>query len=497
MAVRFGSSGASNFQRTASLPAALSNPFTICGWATPSANASFTMLCAMEIIDDGGHWWQLGFDRTSNSVLRHYSSNDGEFVTGLDPGTTAPFFWAASFTSNLVATFAIRSIANAALSTAALAAYASESFTPNVLNVGNDIFGEYYDGRIWNVKFWDRALTTPELLIESYYARVMFPSSLNFHWPMFNAADVRDLSGNARNATSGGTLTTEDGAHGLWRPRRKVIYIPSAGGGQTIAAGLNTETDSAFAVTHAKVKAVGLNAETDSVLTLTKAKLKAIGLNTETDSVLAVARLKSRTPGLNTETDTVLAATKAKQKAAGLNTETDSVLAATRVKARAVGLNAETDSTQSVAHSKARTVALNTETDEALSLVEDNEIVVEVGLASETDTAQPVTKLKQKLIGICLEVADALTLGRLKTRSAGLNTETDTTLTTTRSKARAAGLTTETDSAFSVARLKRMLVGLATEVDIAFSFITGGVAPTGRRGRSRRNVRLGTYERGR
>lgn len=91
------------------------------------------------------------------------------------------------------------------------------------------LFGVYWmDGRRWNIKVWDRALSDGEILAESYYFRPQFPASLNFWLPLHNANDVADRSGNARNPTTAGTLTAGDSAGQLWKPSRKIL-LPRAG----------------------------------------------------------------------------------------------------------------------------------------------------------------------------------------------------------------------------------------------------------------------------
>jgi hypothetical protein len=107
------------------------------------------------------------------------------------------------------------------------------SFTVAQATLGNDLSGAtVFDGRIWNATLWDRALTEAELMVESFFERPHYPSSLNFWWPLYSASDVADRSGNGRNPTVTGTLTSEDRTFNLWRPRPKqLIRIPAAGGG--------------------------------------------------------------------------------------------------------------------------------------------------------------------------------------------------------------------------------------------------------------------------
>lgn len=109
-------------------------------------------------------------------------------------------------------------------------AFTTISTTLGTLDAASDVnFGGvaatyWQDGRKWSVKVWDRALSDAEILVESFFDRVMYPASLNFHWPLHNASDTADRSGNGRDATVGGTLTTGDSLSNLWKPRPKFWF---------------------------------------------------------------------------------------------------------------------------------------------------------------------------------------------------------------------------------------------------------------------------------
>lgn len=88
------------------------------------------------------------------------------------------------------------------------------------------LFGVYWmDGRKWNIKAWDRALSDAEILAESYFDGVLYPASLNFHLPLTGVNDTADRSGNGRNPTTAGTLTTGDTLVQLFRPKKR-LYVP-------------------------------------------------------------------------------------------------------------------------------------------------------------------------------------------------------------------------------------------------------------------------------
>lgn len=112
------------------------------------------------------------------------------------------------------------------------------------LYVGGAFSTYWTDGRKWGLKIWDRALSDAELLIESFHREVKSSTSLNLWAPLDNAADLGDKSGNSRNLTAVGTLTTGVTPGGLWTPSRR-IFLPQASGSVTdlvIASGSHGHT---------------------------------------------------------------------------------------------------------------------------------------------------------------------------------------------------------------------------------------------------------------
>ena len=195
------------------------------------------------------------------------------------------------------------------------------------------------------------------------------------------------------------------------------------------------------------------------------------GLATETDSALAVSAAKNLEAGLASSAESALAATAAKATEVGLTSEADSALAATSGKALEVGLSTEAETSLGVGALKELEVGLANETDTSLPATALGEQVVEVGLATEADSSFAVTSLKELEAGLTTETDSSLAAGSLKELAVGLTTETDTALDTTPDKAVEAGLAEETSSAFSVSRLKTVIVGIAVEIDSALGAV--------------------------
>lgn len=163
--------------------------------------------------------------------------------------------------------------------------------------------------------------------------------------------------------------------------------------------GMATEADSALGVTRVKTLAIGLVTESESAFAVTSLTggppptVVEIGLASEADSTAAAGRLKTAYlndagypsggtyPGQTypsqptvTETDTAQAATGLKAKAAGISSESDSAFAAGKVKARTAGITSESDGAFAVARLAAQ--------------------VVVIGLVSESDSALAATRVK-------------------------------------------------------------------------------------------------------
>ncbi|KKL20217.1 hypothetical protein LCGC14_2457670, partial [marine sediment metagenome] len=131
----------------------------------------------------------------------------------------------------------------------------------------------------------------------------------------------------------------------------------------------------------------------------------------------------------------------------GLASETDAALVLGRLKSLAFTLGAETDSAQGII--PARSALL--------------------GTATETDSGFTVPFSKARLVGVAAETDSALALGRLKELLLTLAGEADATFVIPHSKARTPGTAGETDSALALGRLKELLIALAGETDTTFA----------------------------
>lgn len=204
----------------------------------------------------------------------------------------------------------------------------------------------------------------------------------------------------------------------------------------------------------------------------------------ETDSIPgALGKAKALALGAVTaETDTSQPLTSAKALALGAVTaETDTAQAVTVLKTKALGLASETDTSQPVTAGGAIEVAvgLASETDSIPGALGSAKTKAP-GLSSETETSQPLTSAKQlALAATPSETGTAQTLSSLKALATGLASTTGTAQPITALKTKAIGLASESDSVPSVTQNPiHRLIGLVSETDVPQS-VSGGILGSG------------------
>lgn len=100
------------------------------------------------------------------------------------------------------------------------------------------------NGLVCHVKIYGAALTVDEIVQEMRTARPIRTANLYGWWPLFSYTDLVDYSGNGRDLTVNGTLSTEDGPPVSWGAPVWVVQIPAAAGGtnypQSVAGALTS-----------------------------------------------------------------------------------------------------------------------------------------------------------------------------------------------------------------------------------------------------------------
>lgn len=98
-------------------------------------------------------------------------------------------------------------------------------------------------------------------------------------------------------------------------------------------------------------------------------------------------------------------------------------------------------------------------------------IIGNLGIVSETDTAQPISRLKLRTETIISETDTVQPMTRLKKLTLGLITETDTVQAMTRRHSRTLNQVTESDSLLALARRKSHTLGQVSETSIALGLV--------------------------
>lgn len=112
-------------------------------------------------------------------------------------------------------------------------------------------------------------------------------------------------------------------------------------------------------------------------------------------------------------------------------------------------------------------VGVASETDSAFGLAEVK--IRSVGFAAETDSAIKLNIGELRSIGVAVETDSAQVLAKKKIRAAGVSLETDSSLQLARTKLRTAGVSLETDASLNLAQKKLYSTGIGNETDIAIA----------------------------
>ena len=165
---------------------------------------------------------------TSSNVLAIFGSSSGAVTFASTPSVGVEFDCALIKNSGTLTGY-WKQVGSSTWITASGASVTA--YTPAVFRLGNDESNSWHNGTICHAKLWDRVLTDNELLAESFFRRVMYPTSLNGHWPLETHTDLTDRSGNGRSLTATGTLATEESAWQPWKAGARVMRRVASGGG--------------------------------------------------------------------------------------------------------------------------------------------------------------------------------------------------------------------------------------------------------------------------
>lgn len=225
MAIRFDNT-TERLLRTANVPD--DRAFTLCGWFQRVSHAGvFAALYGLSNTtsspnraiecgwDSAGSLYVTTYDGGANTFFATNYTNGQWFFGALTGGASVLNAYAGGpsvgVLEQITATFPI-------------------AYTPGALWVGDNGWGESANFRAAAIKGWDTALTAAELGNERWYYTPQRRANLNLWTPLFAHTDVQDHSGNARNWTTTGTLSTEDGPPIAWSPRARRYFLATGGG---------------------------------------------------------------------------------------------------------------------------------------------------------------------------------------------------------------------------------------------------------------------------
>lgn len=210
-------------KRTTRLPD--DEAFSACGWAYRTTDAGrYEQLVHLRAAEaTGQNGVSLTIDSTDQLAATAGAAGSSPAITTISLGVW--FFWAV--TANATTITGYYGAPGSALISQTVA---QVDFVPVVLAIGNRFTagGEGWLGRIAAVKIWDATLTVAELENERFHYVPRRLTNIHLWTPLLSHAEVRDLSGNARTWTTGGTLATGDGPLIAWAPRSRKSFIPAA-----------------------------------------------------------------------------------------------------------------------------------------------------------------------------------------------------------------------------------------------------------------------------
>lgn len=241
-AVRFDAA-ADRLVRTASLPD-FNAAYTICAWIYPvtlpgsgvyahvfGINRNTTTNCDVLYIKG----------QASTQVITNGVDNGSYFeqVGATDLSVSTWYFVAYIRTSNAnsqtyLGTLTTAAVTQASANTTSVSGRAAATRMEAGAQLTTNI--DRFDGRIANIQVYTRALSLSDLIQEQWKYQPASTTNLVLWTPLLASGSVNDYldySGNARDWTTAGTLTSEDGPPLRWGGPRRRLVIPVAAGGPT------------------------------------------------------------------------------------------------------------------------------------------------------------------------------------------------------------------------------------------------------------------------
>jgi hypothetical protein len=245
---------------------------------------------------------------------------------------------------------------------------------------------------------------------------------------------------------------------------------------QRIDNGVSTTLGAAISQEVSAGDAIGLFANGSTLQAYYKASGGSWGQagTDRTDSTYSAAgKIALLCTGTTVRFDDFGGGTTIQQVAIGQATETDTAQAVSKTKALTAGEASETDAVQPVTARKTLLMPQVVETDMTQPMTVGGAQVITIGQATETDAAQSVTGSKTVAIGQASETSTAQVFSITKARAAAQAEEMDAAQATGRLKAAQIGQAAETDFAQPMTVVGHLIVaiGQASEADSAAAVV--------------------------
>lgn len=211
MAVRSNTDGV--LSRSTNLPVNATG-WTFCLWIC-STNTEAAYRVPFLLGGTGGTYGALIVDTGTLNLSWQWNAAPGFFDTALLTLTDdAPVFVAVKCISATQIEVLWRAVGAGSLSTTGVLTIGAQTWT-NMYALGDDAAGEEWsNGHAWALKLWHAALSTGEILAESYQSPPVRTSGIDSYLSLLDATDAGDdESGNGRDWTVSGTFATV-GSHG-------------------------------------------------------------------------------------------------------------------------------------------------------------------------------------------------------------------------------------------------------------------------------------------
>jgi len=243
MAIILNASG-EYLRRTANLPAR--DSYTICAWVYINSilGSSWEYFLNLEnATSSAGLYHNVGYSLSDSTFHLNTSNTYTNFASSPSAGTWVHMYMRANAT-NVQAGW--RALGSTSYNTVSVAHNAS--FTTALVQLGQNSWGDRADGKYAAIKIWDVALSDAEMEAEWMSLSPVKTASLNLWVPGIwtgSTDRVKDLSGNARDFTAGGTLTDGDGPPVPWGGGIILVGKAAAGGPATITGTGALQADAA------------------------------------------------------------------------------------------------------------------------------------------------------------------------------------------------------------------------------------------------------------